>query len=102
MTLGNFAKPVFVVSILVFSIIGLGFILQDVSADHGEDPGITKSVIVGSNTLLLRDISNTNPQTSTLTVDYSNAKQGSVIINLDEADANLDVTAIDTVTIIHL
>jgi len=44
MTLGNLVRPVFIASILVFSIAGLGIILQDVSAEHG-DPGITKNRI---------------------------------------------------------
>ncbi len=97
MTLDNFSKLVFVASILVFSIAGLGIIFHDVSAEHGEDPGITKTVIAGINTLDFRDITNTNPQTSSLTVDYSKAKNGIVTINLEELDANLDITAIDMV-----
>jgi len=51
MTLGNLVKPVFIASILVFSVVGLGLILQDASAEHGEDPGITKTVIAGAKTL---------------------------------------------------
>ena len=43
MTLGNLVKPVFIASILVFSIVGIGFFIQEVIAEHGEDPGITKS-----------------------------------------------------------
>lgn len=98
MTLGILVKPVFIASILVFSIAGLGIILQDVSAEHGEDPGITTAVVVGSNTLSFRDITNTAPQTSTLTLDESKVKKkGFYTINLEELDANLDVTAIDTV-----
>jgi len=97
MTLGNLVNPVFIASILVFSIAGLGIIIQDVSADHGEEPGITKAVVNGSNTLSFRDIANTAPQTSTLTLDMSQAKQGLVTINLEELDANLDSTAIDLV-----
>ena len=99
MTLGNLVKPVFIASILVFSIAGLGIFIQEVSAEHGENPGITKPVVIGSNTLSFRDITNTLPQTSTLTVDMSQSQQGLVTINLEELDANLDATAIETVIV---
>ncbi len=96
--LANVAKPVFVISLLVLSIIGQGFI-QSAYANHGEDPGITKPAVIGSNTLSFRDITNTNPQTSTITIDNSEAEQGILKINLEELDANLDITAIDMVTV---
>ncbi len=99
MTLGNLVKPVFIASILVFSIAGLGIIIQEVIAEHGEDPGITKPVGVGSNTLDFRDITNKAPQTNVTTVDYSNVQNGFVTINLEELDANLDIQAIDMVNV---
>jgi hypothetical protein len=99
MTLGNLVKPIFVVSILVFSIVGMGLIIQEVSADHGEDPGITKPVVIGTNILKFRDITNTDAQTSTITIDNSMAEQGILTITLEELDANLDVTEIEIVTV---
>ena len=99
MTLGNLVKPVFIASILVFSIAGLGIIIQEVTAEHGEIIGIKKLVGVGSNTLDFRDITNDAAQTNVTTVDYSNARNGFVTINLEELDANLDITAIDMVNV---
>jgi len=99
MTLGNLVKPVFIASILVFSIAGLGMIIQEVTAEHGVDPGITKPVVAGPNTLTFRTLSTEN-QTFTLTIDESKVfQQGFYTINLEELDANLDLQVKDDVTV---
>ena len=91
------SKSISLVSILVLSIISVGFLLPQVIADHGVDPGITKSLTAGSQIINFRDTTNTNPQSSEVSVDTSTTRAGFFTIIVEEEDANLDATAIDVI-----
>jgi len=92
------AKSISLVSVLVLSIISVGFLLPQVTADHGEDPGITKSLDAGISTIVsFRDTTNVLLQSVTLSVDTSTIKAGFFTIVVEEEDANLDSTAIDVI-----
>ena len=91
------SKSISLVSILVLSIISVGFLLPQVIAEHGVDPGITKSVIADSNIVNFRDSTNVMLQSSTVSVDTSTIKAGFFTIIVEEEDSNLDSTGIDVI-----
>ena len=94
--IANAAKPVFVISLLVLSIIGQGLI-QSAYASHNGEHGIKKPVVAGPNTISFRNLLLVN-QSSTLTIDTSQAANGILTINLVELDKNLNATTLDVAT----
>ncbi len=97
LNLRNCAKPIFVISLFALSFMALGLLVPSVSASHGED-GITQPLGVGADQIIsFRDVTNILLQSSTLTVDTSEASSGSIIINLEEPDANFNATTIQVV-----
>jgi len=91
------AMSISLVSILALSIISVGFLLPEVIALHGEDPGVTKSLMAGSNIVSFRDSTNMLLGSSTVSVDSSTIKAGFFTIIVEEEDSNLDSTAIDVI-----
>jgi len=92
------AKSISLVSVLVLSIISVGFLLPQVIADHGEDPGITKTLDAGISTIVsFRDTANVLLQSVTLSVDTSTTNAGFFTVIVQEEDSNLDSSAIDVI-----
>jgi len=89
------SKSIFIVWLVGFSILLVGFLIPMVNADHDT---VEKSLNVELNEISFRDISNTNPQTSSLDVDSSTSKSGFVTVTVSDPDANLDLDNIDAVT----
>jgi len=93
----NSAMSISLVSILVLSIISVGFLLPQVIALHGQDPGVTKSLMADSNIVSFRDSTNMLLGSATVSVDASTIKAGFFSIIVEEEDSNLDSTAIDVI-----
>lgn len=105
----NSAKPIFLASILVISIVTLGFLMPSVHAEH--PPGfdsVTKSVDAGFDAVTggddifsIRDISNPLDQVDangdTLSTTSIEIVGKTVTITVTDADANLDSGGIDKV-----
>jgi len=89
------SKSIFIVWLVGFSILLVGFLIPMVNADHDT---VEKSLDDGLNEIFFRDISNTNPQTSSLDVDSSTSNAGFVTVTVSDPDANLDLDDIDAVT----
>jgi len=93
----TFPKSISLVSILVLSIISVGFLLPQVIAEHGVDPGVTKPLGIGANIVDFRDTTNVMLQSSTVSVDTSTIIARFITIIVEEEDSNLDSTAIEVI-----
>jgi len=92
-------KKLILLSVLVVSLVTLGVVLQSVDAVHppGKDT-IIVDLPNGDFNVSFRNDFNSNPQSSTITVDSANMQQdGFFTITVNDADANLDPNALDQV-----
>jgi len=95
----NKAKPIFLASIIVISIVALGFLIP--TADAAHPPGfdsVTKSVDVKfaaiGDVYSIRDTSNLLDQVNTTSIQITGSN---VLITVTDPDANLDFEGIDKV-----
>ena len=88
------------ISILIFSIFGFANLMQNSFSEHPpSNDFITKSLTDGTMvTIDYRDITNTSPQSTTLSIDPASPIVGdTVTVTVEEQDANLDILELDIV-----